>query len=177
MATQDPRFILSTFLAEFEKTRKICEAAIAQLSDAQLHERINPHQNSVAVIVQHIAGNMVSRFTDFFTSDGEKPTRNREGEFEDRRLSRAELMALWDHGWSVLFEALRPLSDADLSRTVTIRHEPHSVFQALLRQATHYATHAGQILFIAKHLLGDRWKYLTIPPGGSAAFNRRMGVT
>lgn len=171
-----PRHIIDMCVAEFDKTRRMCEAAIAQLSDAQLHVRINPHQNSIAVIVQHMAGNMISRFTDFLTSDGEKPTRDREGEFADRQLSRTELLALWQSGWEAVLAALRGLSDADLSRTVTIRGEAHTVFQAINRQTAHYALHMGQILLIGKHLLGERWRYLTIAPGASDAFNRSMGA-
>jgi len=168
------RPILSACLAEFKKIREMCEAAIAQIDDSSLHVRVNPHQNSIGVIMQHMAGNMISRFTDFLTSDGEKPSRNRENEFQDRMLSRPELFELWDRGWQTLFEALSPLTDGDLERTITIRGQAHSVFQAINRQTAHYACHMGQILLIGKHLLGDHWKHLTIPPGGSDAFNQSM---
>ena len=170
------RRLLQTFESEFRKTKRQAEAAIAQVNDAGLHARLNPRQNSIAVIVQHIAGNMLSRFTDFLTSDGEKPDRDRESEFVDRDLPRSELMQLWERGWACLFGAIAPLTDADLERTVTIRREPHSVFLALVRQTAHYAWHAGQIALIAKHLKGEGWQYLTIPPGGSGEFNRKMGV-
>jgi hypothetical protein len=149
---------------------------MAQLSDAQLHQQINPLQNSIAAIVQHLAGNMESRWTDFLAADGEKPGRDREAEFVDRQLSRAELTDLWERGWRCVFDALAELSDADLSRIVTIRNEPHTVFQAIVRQVEHYGWHAGQIALIGKHLLGDRWNYLTIPPGGTAAFNKKLGI-
>ena len=170
------RHLLQAFESEFRKTKRQAEAAMAQVDDAGLHTRLNPRQNSIAVIVQHMAGNLLSRFTDFLTTDGEKPWRGREGEFVDRQLSRPELIDLWERGWACLFGAIAPLTDADLERTVTIRREPHTVFLALVRQTAHYAWHAGQIALIAKHLKGEGWQYLTIPPGGSAEFNRKMGV-
>jgi hypothetical protein len=168
--------MVGTFEGQFQKTKSACERAMAQLSDAQLHEQINPLQNSIAAIVQHLAGNMESRWKDFLTADGEKPGRDRDSEFADRRLPRAELTALWEQGWRCVFDALACLSDADLNRTVTIRKQPHTVFQAIVRQVEHYGWHAGQIALIGKHLLGDRWSYLTIAPGGTAAFNKKMGV-
>ena len=170
------RQLLEAFESEFRKTRRQAEAAIAQVDDAGLHARLNPQQNSIAVIVQHMAGNMLSRFSDFLTTDGEKPNRDRESEFVDRDLPRPKLMSLWERGWTCLFDALAPLTDADLERTVTIRREPHTVFLALVRQTAHYAWHAGQIALIAKHQKGEGWQYLTIPPGGTAEFNRKMGV-
>jgi hypothetical protein len=170
------RTIIESFGSEFRKTKSACEGAIRQVDDTQLHAQINSRQNSIAVIVQHMHGNMLSRWTDFLNSDGEKPTRDREGEFADRRLSRNELMRIWDEGWKCVFAALAPLTDADLTRTVLIRKEPHSVALAITRQIAHYSWHAGQIALIAKHLAGENWQYLTIPPGGSGEFNRKMGV-
>ena len=170
------RTTLEAFESEFTRSKQYIEAALAQLDDAQLHARINPHQNSVAVILQHLSGNMLSRFTDFLTTDGEKPTRDRDAEFLDRHLQRPDLLALWSRGWSCLATALAPLTDADLPRTVLIRREPHTVAAALARQAAHYAWHAGQVALIAKHLKGNAWQYLTIPPHASAVFNRRMGM-
>jgi hypothetical protein len=164
------------FETEFRKTKAGCEKAISQIDDAGLHARVNAHQNSVAVIMQHVGGNLVSRFTDFLTTDGEKPNRDRENEFVDRKLSRSELMALWERGWSCLFTAIAPLTDADLSKTVMIRNEPHSVSKALLRAATHLSWHASQFALIGKHLQGEAWKYLTIPPKESAEFNRARGI-
>lgn len=168
--------ILTECLAQLAKIKQTCEKAIAQVSDEQLNLRINPHQNSIAVIMQHLAGNMVSRFTDFLTSDGEKPNRNREGEFEEKQLSRDELMQLWENGWAVLNAALQPLADADLQRTVIVRKEPHTIFAAILRQISHYASHMGHIMLIAKHHVGEKWQYITIPPGGTAAFNASKGL-
>lgn len=171
-----PPSILAACIDEFRKTQRGVEACLAQLDDDELHVRINPLQNSVAVILQHVAGNLRSRWTDFLRSDGEKPDRDRETEFEETRLSRAELMRRWQAGWQALFEALSPLTDADLSRIVLIRREPHTVFQAILRQTAHYNLHLGQIQLIGKHLRGPAWKYLSIPPGQSASFNQRMGL-
>lgn len=168
--------VLMTFVDEFQKTKLVAEECIEQLTDEDLRVRINPFQNSIAIIVQHMAGNMLSRWTDFLTTDGEKPGRDREGEFTDRGFSRTELLELWNRGWSALFGALQPLSDADLSRIVHIRHEPHTVLRALVRQMAHYNLHLGQIQVIGKHLRGDAWKYVSIPPGGTEAFNARMGM-
>lgn len=168
--------IVETCIAEFRKTKQSAEKVFAQLRDDDFHVRINPHQNSIAVIIQHLAGNMLSRWTDFLTSDGEKPSRDREDEFVEHKRSRTELMELWDRSWAALFNALESLSDADLFRVVTIRTEPHTVFHAINRQTAHYNLHLGQILLIGKHLRGSDWKYLSIPPGGTAAFNREKGM-
>ena len=172
MSTDSP--ILSVAIDELQKTKKLADKSIEQLSDEQLHATIDPDSNSVAVIMRHMAGNMRSRWTDFLASDGEKPDRMRDGEFEDRQQSRAELLAEWEHGWQCVFNALTPLTDADLQRTVFIRSEPHSVYKAISRQVAHYAGHAYQILFLAKHLLGPNWRTLSIPRGQSEEFNRRM---
>ncbi len=170
------RNIVSACMNEFRKMKLMAEGAMAQLSEAQLHERINPHQNCVVVIVQHLEGNMLSRWTDFLTTDGEKAGRDREAEFAPRRWSRAEMMAAWNRGWDALFAALSELTDNDLGRIVYIRNEAHTVFEAINRQTAHYALHLGQILLIGKHMRGAGWKYLTIPPGGSAAFNKSKGL-
>lgn len=172
MPTDSP--ILAATIDEFQKIKKLVDKAIEQLSDEQLRVAIDPDANSAAVIMRHMAGNMRSRWVDFMTSDGEKPSRMRDQEFEDPAQTRAELMAEWEHGWQCVFTALTPLTDADLQRTVIIRGEPHSVYKAMSRQVTHYAGHAYQILFLAKHLLGPGWKTLSIPRGQSEEFNRRM---
>ena len=172
MSTESP--ILSVVIDEFQKTKKLADMAIAQLSDAQLHETLDPDANSVAVLMRHMAGNMRSRWVDFLTSDGEKPNRMRDREFEDPGQSRDELLAEWEHGWQCVFDALTPLTDADLQRTVVIRGEPHSVYKAISRQVAHYAGHAYQILLLAKHMCGAEWKTLSIPRGQSEEFNRRM---
>lgn len=167
---------LAVCIAEFRKTRSIADRCIEQLSDTELHTRINPFQNSVAVIMQHLAGNMLSRWSDFLTTDGEKPGREREQEFEEHRRSRAALLERWQKGWTALLTALEALTEADLRREVRIRKEPHSVAQAIIRQLAHYNVHLGQIQVIGKHLRGAEWEYISIPPGGSAEFNARMGM-
>jgi hypothetical protein len=170
------RDYLSAFEEEFQKTKSLADRSIAQLDDAALHLQINPRQNSIAAIVQHMAGNALSRWTDFMTTDGEKPDRNRESEFVDRQLSRGDLLALWERGWKCLFDALAPLTDADLLRTITIRREPHTVCKAIVRQIAHYGWHTGQIALIAKHIKRGSWEYMTIPPGQTPQFNRNMGM-
>jgi hypothetical protein len=170
------RLIIAAFEQEMARVKRTCESAIDQVADADLHTQLSPRQNSLAAIIQHVAGNMESRFTDFLTTDGEKPTRNREAEFADRHLPRPDLMALWNRGWQCTFAALAPLTDADLHRTITIRNEPHTVALALARQLGHQGWHAGQILLLAKHLVGDRWQYVTIAPGGTASFNKGKGL-
>lgn len=175
MAATSP--IIATCTAEFCKTKLTAEQVFAQLADEQFHIRINAQQNSIAVIIQHLAGNMLSRWTNFLTTDGEKPGRDRDDEFVEHRYSRAKLMDLWNSGWAALFSALESLTDADLQRGVTIRNEPHTVFHAINRQTAHYNLHLGQILLIGKHLCGECWNYLSIPPGGSAAFNRQKGMS
>jgi hypothetical protein len=158
----------------FRAYKQLAEGALAQLSDEQLLTAIDPESNSIAIIIKHMTGNMRSRWIGFPDADGESVARDRDNEFVDPPRSRAELMALWDEGWAVLFQALGSLTEADLSRPVTIRGETHSVMQAIHRQSGHYAYHAGQIVFLAKHLAHAHWKPLTIPRGGSAAYNRRV---
>ena len=166
--------ILDAARDELRKIKTLGDKAIAQLSDADLHVKIDPEANSVAIIMRHMAGNMRSRWTDFLTADGEKPDRFRDREFEDQTLPRAALLAEWEDGWQRLFDALTPLTDADLQRTVLIRSEPHSVYQAISRQVAHYAGHVYQILFLGKHLKGASWTSLSVPRGQSEEFNRRM---
>jgi hypothetical protein len=166
--------ILETVRDEFHKIKRLADKAIAQLSDEQLRVKIDDESNSVAIIMRHMAGNMRSRWTDLLTSDGEKPDRHRDREFEDVTETRTELEAEWEAGWRCLFDALAPLTDADLQRTVIIRSEPHSVYKAISRQVAHYAGHVYQILFLGKHLKGTAWTTLSVPRGQSEEFNRRM---
>lgn len=161
-------------LALFAQYKSLGERAMAQVSDEELLATIDAEANSIAILVKHMAGNMLSRWTDFLTSDGEKPTRHRDQEFEHPPTGRAELLALWESGWAALFSALQPLSDADLTRTVTIRGEAHSVMQAINRQVAHYSMHIGQIVLLARHFAGSRWQTLSVPRGASAEFNRRV---
>jgi len=174
MALKFTTSYLEDSLELFRSYKKLGERAMEQLPEAKLFAQLDDESNSIAIIVKHMAGNMRSRWTDFLTSDGEKPDRNRESEFEDAPATREALMQLWDQGWALVFGALEPLSDADLGRTVTIRGEAHSVMQAINRQIGHYALHCGQIIFLAKHWQGADWKSLSIPRGKSAEFNRRV---
>ena len=174
MALQVTTSCLEDSLSLFRFYKKTTEKAMEQVSDEELFATLDEEMNSIAVIVKHMAGNMRSRWTDFLISDGEKPDRNRDTEFEDPPATREALLKLWDDGWSRLFSALEPLMDADLSRTVTIRGEPHSVVQAIHRQLAHYPYHCGQIIFLAKHFRGRDWKSLTIPRGKSTSFNDRV---
>jgi uncharacterized damage-inducible protein DinB len=160
--------------ALFRYYKNLSERAMAQVSDEQLFTVLDDQMNSIAVIVKHMAGNMRSRWTDFLTSDGEKPDRNRDTEFVEPPSSRAALLALWNESWDLLFRALEPLTDADLERTVRIRGEGHSVMQAINRQLTHYAYHSGQIVLLAKHLNHSGWATLSIPRNQSGEFNRRV---
>jgi uncharacterized damage-inducible protein DinB len=164
------RLVVDAFTREFQKTRQLSERAIAQLSDAQLHTRLDAEANSVAMLMQHMAGNMRSRWTDFLTTDGEKPWRQRDAEFEPPVLTRDALMASWQSGWQTLFDTLATLTDDDLTRTVTIRGEGQPVLAALTRQLAHYAGHAYQIVLVAKHLKGEAWDVLSIARGQSAAY-------
>ncbi|MGZ4788105.1 MAG: DUF1572 family protein [Terriglobales bacterium] len=153
--------------------KRMGEGAMAQLTDEEMFCTIDPQSNSVAIIVKHIAGNQRSRFTDFLTSDGEKPTRQRDTEFVlDTNTTRADVMSWWEQGWKTVFDALGSLKPEDVTRTVLIRNEQHTVLQAINRQIAHYAQHIGQIVFLAKHLKSSDWKTLSIPRGKSEEFNK-----
>jgi hypothetical protein len=154
--------------------RRLVEKALDQVSDEAFFRQPDESSNSIAVIVKHLAGNMRSRFTDFLTTDGEKPDRNRDGEFEIPDASREELMRRWSEAFDLLFAAVEPLSSEDLGRTVTIAGEPHSVVGALNRHLAHFAYHAGQIAYLAKMWAGPAWKTLSIPKGGSAEYVATM---
>ena len=155
--------------------KRLAEGAIAQLNDDQLLVQPDAESNSVAVIMKHIAGNMRSRLSDFLTTDGEKPDRHRDQEFEmSRKVTREELMTMWEAGWMIAFDTLAGLQPGDLARTVTIRGEPHAVLQALHRAMAHYAYHVGQIVYLAKHIRGGEWKSLSIPRGQSEQVNAKF---
>jgi hypothetical protein len=154
--------------------KKLGDQAMAQVSDDGLRATLDAESNSIAIIVKHLTGNMRSRWADFLTSDGEKPDRNRDDEFRAAPQTRAEITATWEASWKIVFEALAPLTDADLGRTILIRDERHSVMQAINRQVAHYAYHIGQIVFMAKHLASDRWTSLTIPREKSSDYNDRV---
>ena len=163
--------VVSSIIGEFRRYKALAEGAMAQLGEAEFSKPAGAG-NSIAVLVWHISGNLKSRFTDFLTSDGEKPWRGRDEEFVDRSVTRAQLLEKWEEGWSVLFAAVGSLKGDDLDRTVTIRNQPLAVHQALQRSLSHAAYHVGQIVYIAKSLRGDGWMFLSIPPGKSDEYNK-----
>jgi hypothetical protein len=175
--------ILRDIVDELRRSKRMAERAMEQIDDEDFFFRLNDDANSIRVIVKHLAGNMRSRFVDFLTSDGEKPDRNRDGEFLEPdpaapRPSRRETLAMWERGWAIVFDALATLTDADLTaRTVHVRGEPMSAFAAINRQTAHYSYHVGQIVLLAKHIKltkGGTWNYLTVPRGQSGQFNQAM---
>src|ERR1700683_1756442 len=163
-------------LALLRQYKRLAEGAMEQVTDEQLLATLDPESNSIAMIVKHLSGNMRSRWTNFLTTDGEKPSRDRDREFVDPPATRKALMDAWGDGWARLFQALEPLSEADLARTVTIRGEAHSVMQAVNRQVAHYALHVGQIVMLAKHFAHDRWQPLSVAKNQSAEFNRQVAL-
>jgi uncharacterized damage-inducible protein DinB len=169
MATE--RRLITSIENEYRRYKALGESAIGQLSDDQLSARAGDVDNSIAVIVWHVSGNLTSRFTDFLTSDGEKPWRHREEEFSRRTVTRDELLAKWNDGWRALLDALQGLADDDLFRTVAIRGQSLAVHEALHRSLAHTAHHVGQIVYLAKALRGSGWSYLSIPPGRSEQYN------
>jgi hypothetical protein len=173
MALQLTNSHLQDSIAVFRYYKKLAERAMEQCPDEGLFAPLDAESNSIAIVVKHLAGNMRSRWTDFLTTDGEKPTRMRDNEFEEPCKTRVELLAVWEEGWDCLFGALTSLSEADVTRTVTIRGEAHSVMQAINRQVAHYSYHVGQITFLAKHfaVAAGNWTALTVPRKKSAAFN------
>lgn len=174
MALEFTTSYIEDAIAVFRYYKNLAERAIEQVADEQLFETLDHEANSIAVIVKHMVGNMRSRWTDFLTTDGEKPTRNRDSEFVDPPVTRAALMAEWDRGWDCLLKAIEPLTDADLGRRITIRGEARSVMQAINRQLAHYPHHVGQIALLAKHFACDRWQSLSVPRNKSTEFNRKV---
>jgi uncharacterized damage-inducible protein DinB len=167
--------VVQSIRGEYLRYKALGEGAFQQLSDAQLNADA-ADSNSIAVIVWHISGNLRSRFTDFLTTDGEKPWRKRDEEFESRTVSRAEMIDKWEQGWMAVLGAMDSLTDAHLGQLVTIRSQSLTVRDALLRSLAHTSYHVGQIVYIAKSLRGGEWKSLSIPKGESAAFNRTLGM-
>jgi Protein of unknown function (DUF1572) len=174
MALKFTTSYLEDSLALFRQYKNLAEKAMAQVTDEQLVTVLDGEMNSIAQIVKHMAGNMRSRWTDFLSSDGEKPDRNRDTEFQDPPATRENLVALWESSWKIVFDALAPLSELDLGRTIRIRGEAHSVMQAINRNITHSAYHIGQIVCLAKCFAGPGWNSLTVPRGKSAEFNARV---
>lgn len=164
--------VVSSTLAEYRRYKALAEAAIAQLEELELSQPGPNGGNSIAALVWHVSGNLASRFTDFRTSDGEKPWRHRDDEFVQRTVTRGELLEKWESGWRALFGAVEPLSDDELGDTITVRGQSLRIDQALLRSVAHTAYHVGQILYLAKSIRSTAWKNLSIPPGGSEAYNR-----
>jgi hypothetical protein len=163
---------LSAIINAFEANKKLADRAVEQVPDDKLHVALDANTNSIAVIMKHVAGNLTSRWTDFLTTDGEKPDRNRDDEFVDTFRSRAELIECWERGWKRLLTTLRSLGPEDLGRVVLIRGEPHTVPLALARSLGHTCYHIGQIVQVARVLAGEKWNTLTIPRGGSEQFNQ-----
>ena len=155
----------------FQYYQSLGAKSMAQLTDEQIRYQPEPESNNIATIVKHMHGNMLSRWTDFLTADGEKPWRNRDQEFEDTFDTKEKVIKAWEEGWSCLFNAINPLVEADLERIVYIRNEGHTVLEAINRQLGHYSYHVGQIVFLAKQIKGTGWQSLSIPKGGSKAFN------
>lgn len=174
MAHQFTTSYLDDSLSLFRQYKKLAEGAMAQVSECNLASVLDSEMNSISQIVKHMAGNMRSRWTNFLSSDGEKPDRNRDTEFIDPPKTRQEMLELWESGWNTLFSALKELSDSDLSRTVAIRREPHSVIQAVNRQLAHYSYHCGQIVLLAKHFQAGNWRTLSVARGESEMFNQKV---
>lgn len=165
---------LEDSLSLFHQYKRLAEGAMAQVTDEQLFATLDGEMNSIAIIAKHMTGNMRSRFTNFLTSDGEKSDRHRDSEFEAPPQSREALMKLWEENWTTVFQSLNQLAEEDLTRSVPIRGEAHSVMQAINRQVAHYAYHIGQIVFLAKHLSSKQWKALTVPRGKSEEFTKKV---
>lgn len=174
MTTNPADLFLQDIRIQARKLKELADKALAQARDEDLAVTLDPESNSLAMIVQHLAGNLRSRWTDFLTSDGEKPDRNRDAEFEPHGASRAGLLASWEEGWGRLFHTLDSLTVDDLGKTVLIRSEPHTAVQAINRGIAHAAYHVGQIVFLAKHFASAEWKTLSIPRGRSREFTQEM---
>ena len=167
---------LITSIRRVKYYKDLCEKAFAQLDDADFHFQSSSESNSIAVMIQHIVGNMLSRFTNFLTEDGEKEWRNRDDEFEVHNYSKQQLIELWDKGWKCYLDAIESLNENDLTKTITIRQEPMSVIDALIRQLAHYPYHIGQIIYVARLIKNENWKNLSIPKGASQAYNQSSGI-
>jgi hypothetical protein len=167
---------LSTVIRRVKYYKDLCEKAFEQLDDKDFHYQPNEASNSVAIIVQHIAGNMLSRFTHFLTEDGEKEWRLRDDEFEMHHYSRQQVMDLWEKGWKCFLDTLGSLTENDLLKTIYIRKEPLTVIDAINRQLAHYPHHIGQVLFIGKMIKGEKWISLSIPKGNSQQYNQTTGI-
>lgn len=166
----------STYLASiknvFETYKKLADNSLATVPEEKMHWQYNTESNSMAIIIKHMSGNMISRWTDFMTTDGEKPWRNRDEEFDEKAETKVALLLEWNKGWSVLFQSLNSLNEDNLQQTVYIRNEAHTVLEAINRQIAHYSYHVGQMVYLAK-MLSANWQSLSIPKGGSQHFNQQ----
>jgi len=166
---------LADALSSFRAYKKLADKAIEQTKDDELFVTLDEESNSIAVVMKHMAGNMISRWTDFLTTDGEKPDRNRDMEFViESSTTRSDVLAYWERGWKCVFDAVEPLTAEDFEKTVTIRGQTHTIVQAINRQMTHYAYHVGQVVFLAKHFRSTDWQSLSVPRNKSAQFNQFM---
>lgn len=165
---------LQTALKHFALYKDLGDTTFVQLQEADFHFQPNEASNSIAMIIQHLSGNMLSRWTNFLTEDGEKEWRNRDSEFEAQARSREQLLGIWEKGWQCMFDALVPLQEEDLLKTIYVRKEPQSVIDAIHRQLTHYPYHIGQIVYLGRLIKNNEWKTLSIPKGGSAAYTRQI---
>lgn len=161
-------------IKEFRRYKTMGDETFARLNDQEIHWRVNNESNSIAIIVKHMVGNMLSRWTNFLTEDGEKPWRDRDTEFEDPYASKKEMLDAWDKGWQCVFDAINAIDEDNFHTVVRIRNEDHSIIEAVNRQLGHYAYHTGQIVLSAKNILGDKWQSLSIPKGRSEEFNKSM---
>ncbi len=166
--------VMAAFDAELRRYKRTAERAFEQLADQDFFFRLDERQNSIWIIVKHLAGNMRSRWTDFLSSDGEKPDRHRDNEFVEDIVPRSRVMQTWEDGWACTFLAMADLREGDLLKTITIRGERMTAVSAITRQIAHYANHVGQIVLIAKHIKGSDWKWLTIPPGQSEQYTKQL---
>jgi hypothetical protein len=171
----DDRDYLMDIKALFTNYKSLGDKAFSQITSDEINRKVEPESNSIATIVTHVSGNFLSRWTDFLTTDGEKPWRNRDSEFADGQHGKEEILALWEKGWKCLFDAMASINEETLARTITIRGEKYSVLRAVNRSLTHTAYHVGQIVFIAKALRSTEWKSLSVPKGKSKEFNASMG--
>ncbi len=165
---------LSSYIKRLSSYKELADKTFAQLNEADFHYQPNEASNSIAIIIQHMAGNMLSRFTNFLTEDGEKEWRQRDAEFEDQHLSKEQLLQQWENGWACVLSAIKNLTEDDLSKTITIRTEELTVIDALNRQMAHYPYHIGQIVYLGRMIRNNEWQSLSIPKGGSHQFNEQM---
>jgi len=165
---------LESAVKQFNYYKSLADKTFEQLTERELLWQMSPDANSISIIVKHMVGNMLSRWTNFLTEDGEKEWRNRDSEFEDAYKTREDLLKAWEIGWNCLFSALEKLTPEDLDKTIYIRNQPQSALDAINRQLAHYPYHIGQIVYLGTLIKGSEWKSLSIPKGGSKAFNKNM---